>query len=191
MFAAFDDAAEEIRTHHLPSAIEDGIRYYRALIEKHHDAVLTLNLPEARQLNADAHDLAVKLNQGRADIMGHRDAPTYMLERGTEAPKDSVPLWGQTGNFIVEPQPKLLVRIQMDGMFGIGADPIPGFSAHVVHPDKKFISPTGYRSFLGLNLSTPEITIDVFVCEIIRAHIRVQLKGRLHFLDDKYRKWFT
>jgi hypothetical protein len=191
MFAAFDAAAEEVRTQHLPNVVEDAIRYYRSLIDQHHAAILILNFAEARNLHGEAHDLAVKLNAGEPGILAHREAPAYVLQHATQAPPGSVPLWGQTGNFIVEPQPDLRVRIEMDGIFGIAADPIPGFSAHVVEPQKRFISPTGYRSFLGLDLSTPGTAVDGFVCEAIRAYIRDSLNGRLLRLDEPYRSRCT
>ena len=34
--------------------------------------------------------------------MGHRDAPAYLLERETEAPEGTLPMWGQTGSFVID-----------------------------------------------------------------------------------------
>jgi hypothetical protein len=189
MFATFDEAAEEVRTSHLPSNIEHAIAYYRDLIQQYHVAILTANFLHAQHLNDDAHDLAVKLNAGQPGIMAHENAPVYVLQRATEGPIGSIPLWGQTGDFVVEPQTGLRVRIKMDGIFGIGADPVPGFSAHVVDRARPFISATGYRSFLGFGrtLSDPGVTVDVYVCDAIHTHIAGELKGRLPYLDAKYR----
>jgi len=190
MFATFDEVVEEQRTHHLPSDMEHAIRYYRDLIDRHHAAILANNFPEARRLNDEAHDLAVKLNAGQPGIMAYENAPARVLQRATEAHIGEIPLWGQTGNFIVEPRAGLRVRIEMNGMFGIAVDPIPGFSAHVVERDRRFISETGYRSFLGFGLralASGGVTTDAFVCETIRAHIREELKGRLPYLACRYR----
>ena len=45
----------------------------------------------------------------------------------------------------------MLVRIEMDGLFGIGScfTPRLNFYACVVDRDKPFLSSTGFRSFLG------------------------------------------
>ena len=45
----------------------------------------------------------------------------------------------------------MLVRIEMDGLFGIGScfTPWLNFCACVVDRDKPFLSSTGFRSFLG------------------------------------------
>ncbi|CAN7602484.1 hypothetical protein [Pararhizobium sp. LjRoot238] len=42
-----------------------------------------------------------------------------MLARLTAAETGKVPLWGQTGNFVVTVR-DARVRAEMDGMFGIG-----------------------------------------------------------------------
>ena len=66
------------------------------------------------------------------------------------APEGTVPLWGQAGSFTIDVD-GMKVRIEQEGMFGIGAGFSfwPAFSAYAVDYAKPFLSETGYRSFLG------------------------------------------
>jgi hypothetical protein len=66
----------------------------------------------------------------------------------------------------------------MDGVFGIGAIPIPGFSAHIVDPDKPFLSDTGYRSFVGCYADPAlGLTPDAAVYHLLAVHVEKSLKG--------------
>lgn len=74
------------------------------------------------------------------------------------------------------------VRIEMDGIFGIGASHMPwiGFAAHAVEKNKPFLSETGYRSFLGVGGGLcPGYTPDMFAAGIVGAYVERELKGRL------------
>lgn len=96
-----------------------------------------------------------------------------MLARLTAAEPGTVPLWGQEGEFVIEVT-GMRVRIEMDGMFGIGAgfSPWMNFSAHAVDWDKPFLSETGYRSFMGMHAAlVPGFTPDAFAREVIAAHV--------------------
>jgi hypothetical protein len=57
------------------------------------------------------------------------------------------------------------VRIELQGMFGIGSTfcLFPGFYAHAVDRDRPFLSETGFRSFLGVSGQlVPGLTLDEF-----------------------------
>ncbi|TAJ81857.1 hypothetical protein [Reyranella sp.] len=129
-----------------------------------------------------AHDLAYKLNGYNPGIIADEEAPGCVLEKRTAAKKGEVPLWGQTANFEIR-HGKMRVRIEMDGLFGIGATAMTwlGFSAHAVEKNKPFLSDTGYRSFLGVNSLSlePGITPDAFAEGVIAAFVDRQLKGKL------------
>ena len=74
------------------------------------------------------------------------------------------------------------VRIETDGLFGIGATHIAwmGFSAHAIEKAKPFLSDTGYRSFLGVGGALVSgFTPDTFAAAIIAAYVDRELKGRL------------
>jgi hypothetical protein len=76
-------------------------------------------------------------------------------------------------------------------VFGIGARYMawPGFSAHVIEPDKPLISETGYRSFLGLSAPIlPSLMPDAFVTECLEAYVRRDLKGKPVAIDPKWKK---
>jgi hypothetical protein len=170
----FDDMLREQETAHLPATMEKAIPYYQKLIERHHAAMLAGNAAEAMKIREEAHELAVKVNGGDAGICGGPDAPAYVLERATATPAGTVPLWGQTGSFIIDVD-GMRVRIEQDGMFGTGAGHMlwPGFGAHAVDSQKAFLSETGYRCFIGCHADmVPGITTDAFARETVKAYIQ-------------------
>ena len=75
----FEKMAEDQRTAHLPSTYPEAIEYYRALLEKHHRAMLDNNEMKVNELRKDAHDLAVKLNDGKPGILANKSAPGCIL----------------------------------------------------------------------------------------------------------------
>src|SRR5579872_6227314 len=129
----FDQMAEEQRTSHLPATMDEAIPFYRKLIERHHAAMLAGDVPAVMNIREEAHELAVKVNGGDAGICGSPDAPAYVLERVTAAPTGTVPMWGQTGSFIIMVG-NVPVRIEQDGIFGTVSNYHlwPGFGAHAV-----------------------------------------------------------
>lgn len=180
----------ERATGHLPSGYDEAIPFYRTLIERHHAAMLAADVEAVMRLRNEAHALALRLNGGEPGILAHDDAPGYVLARETAAPEGSVPLWGQDGVFIVDAS-GMRVRIEMDGMFGIGSTAMfwPGFAAQAVDLDAPFLSETGYRSFLGLAAAPVSgMTPDSFAREAIAAHVRRALKGRLLTIAPRYRE---
>lgn len=183
-------AALEKRFGHLARTMDEALPLYRDMIKRHHAAMLAGDAQTALQLREEAHDLAQRLNNGEPGILTGPDAPGCMLECLAGAEDGIVPLWGQTGSFIIEVQ-SMSVRIEMDGIFGIGAQYSPwmNFSAHAVDWDKPFLSETGYRSFLGLQAElVPGLTPDTFASKVIGAHVQKELKGRLRDISPQYRK---
>ena len=178
----------EDETRHLPATMTDALPFFAELLEEHHAAMLAGQVDEVMFCRAEAHRLAVKLNGGKAGILADQDSPGYVLARETEAAPGAVPIWGQKGSFIVTAA-GTRVRIEMDGVFGIGASSAfwPGFAAHAVDFDRPFISETGYRSFLGIFAEpAPGLTPDSFV-EILTGYIRRELRGRLVPITRRYR----
>lgn len=160
---------------------EMGLERYRGMIERHHAAMLAGDERTAMTLRKDAHDLAVSMNGGTSlGILGDHDAPGCMLERETAAEAGSVPLWGQLGDFVIDVD-GMRVRIEQDGIFGIGSSCgfWLGFAAHAVDLDKPFLSETGYRSFIGLYAAAAAgMTPDTAAAEIIRAYVASMGKGK-------------
>jgi hypothetical protein len=168
-------------TAHLPGIMQEALPFYRRMIEKHHTAMLTAGIEEAMTIREEAHNLAAKLNGGTCGIIAGPDAPGCILERESAAPPDTVPLWGQAGEFVVTVG-AMRVRIELKGMFGIGSTSclFPGFYAHAVDRDRPFLSETGFRTFLGVSGQlVPGLTTADFVRETIATHVRQELKGRL------------
>jgi hypothetical protein len=183
-------AALEREFGHLPATMEDALPFYRDLIDRHHAAMLAADLVTVMRLRKEAHDLARRLNIGEPGILAGPDAPGCMLETLTAAEPETIPLWGQTGSFMVEVQ-SVRVRIEMDGIFGVGACymPWPNFSAHAVDWDRPFISETGYRSFMGLNAALePDLTAETFAIRVLEAHIGRSLKGRMVAIEPRKSK---
>ncbi len=136
---------------------------------------------EVIRLRGEAHNLATKLNGGTSMGICASDGYGKRLEAET-ATTDGFPKWGQAGSFIAE-YDGIAVRIEMDGMFGIGStyNLWPGFSAHAVDRRKPFLSDTGYRSFTGCGFSrlVAGQTPDQFVALILTDYVNNQLGGKL------------
>lgn len=176
----------ERETGHLPSTMEDALPYCRALIERHHAAMLAADENEAMRLKKEAHALARRLNGGAPGILAHEGAPGCVLERECAAPDGSAPLWGQKASFTITVA-DMPVRIEMDGLFGICFHSVwPGFSANAVDFTRPFLSETGYRSFLGIHAeAVPGLTPEAFARHVIASYVARELKGRLRPIPNE------
>jgi hypothetical protein len=93
--------AQERDCEGLPGMMDAALPFYRHLLKRHHDAMLAADFDTAMELRADAHRLARKLNGYEPGILAHDDAPGYVLDRETRASDGTVPLWGQSGSFVI------------------------------------------------------------------------------------------
>lgn len=178
----------EDATRHLPATMTDALPFLRELLEEHHAAMLASQADVVMFCREEARRLAVKLNGGKAGILADDDSPGYVLARETAAAPGTVPLWGQKASFIVTAA-GARVRIEMDGVFGLFATTgfWLSFSAHAVDFDRPFISETGYRSFLGIHAEpVAGMTPDTFAAEVIAAHVREEMKGRLVAIEQRH-----
>lgn len=185
-----DRKRQEKECAHLPGTMEEALPFYRNLIERHHAAMLAGDSVAVQRIRGEAHDLALKLNDYKPGIIADDDAPGCVLERMTRAEDGTVPLWGQSGSFVLV-HGAMRVRIELEGMFGITSSfmPWPGFSAHAIEWDKPFLSETGYRSFLGVGGQLePGYTPERFCAEIIEAYVMRELKGKLRMIAPQYRR---
>lgn len=176
-------------TAHLPGTMEEALPFYRRMIERHHAAMLAAETGEAMSIREEAHKLAAKLNGGMTGIIARDDSPGCILERESAAAPGLLPLWGQAGEFTVTVD-AVRVRIEMQGMFGIGGTSclFPGFYAHAVDRDRPFLSETGFRTFLGLSGDlVPGLTPEEFARAAIAAYVDRELKGRLLMIEPRYR----
>lgn len=79
--------------------------------------------------------------------------------------------------------------MELEGIFGLAANPIPGFAAHAVDYSRPFLSETGYRSFLGYHFAPAAGTApDAYAREIITDHISRALKGKLRTIEPRFRQ---
>jgi hypothetical protein len=174
---------------HLPGSYDDAIPFFRALTHRHHAAMLAADVATVMQLREEAHLLATKLNNFEPGILAGDDAPGCVLDRATRAPKGDVPIWGQSGSFLIDLD-GMHVRIAMDGIFGLASNVYHwlGFGAYAVDYDKPFLSETGFRSFIAINAELqPGYMPDRFAREIIAAQIRIENKGKLVAIKPEYR----
>jgi hypothetical protein len=90
------------------------------------------------------------------------------------------------GDFIVEVR-GMKARIEMEGVFGLAASPIPGFCAKAVEFDKPFLSETGFRSFLGERAQPVKGMLpNEFASAVISAYL-ARPKARLFNIEERYR----
>ncbi len=193
LLASADDdnhrRAFERETGHLPSTMEEGVPYFRTLLQRHHEAMLQGGVERVMKLREETRHLALRLNKGDPGILAGEDSSGRVLERATAAASGEVPIWGQQGDFEIEAR-GLRVRIEINGVFSIGSSSCfwPGFAAHAVEFHRPFISETGYRSFLGIYAeSTPGIAPNFYARAVIETHIETHRKGRLLRIEPRYR----
>jgi len=183
-------AAFEKECGHLPATMDAALPYFSDLIDRHHAAMLAADLETAMALRKEAERLALRLNDGDPGILAGPDAPGCVLATRTAAVEGAIPKWGQCGNFIIEVC-TMRVRIEMDGLFGIGARYMPwmNFYARAVDRDRPFLSETGFRSFMGLHAAlVPGLTPEAFAREAITAYVGRTLKAKLLPICAEYRQ---
>lgn len=178
-----DNAAQAFakQTKHLPDTWSEALRLHRQQIQDHSAAMLACDFDTALRIRDDAGLLAKKLNGGDPGILADDDAPGCRLERACAADAGDVPLWGQQGTFEVIVC-DVVCRIAFHSMFGICASAMPylGFEARAKEGARRFISGTGYRSFLGYSIPPePGLTPADFVECVITSYVEDQLSGTL------------
>lgn len=174
---------------HLPGTYDEALPYFRALIDRHHAAMMAGDAPTAMRLRIDADLLATKLNKFEAGILADADSPGNVLDRLTRAPKGTVPLWGQSGSFEINLD-GMRVRIAMDGIFGLASNVYHwlGFGAYAVEFDKPFLSETGFRSFIAIGgILESGFTPDTMAGAVVAEHVKRDLKGKLLAIKPEYR----
>lgn len=172
-------------TAHLPETLAEGIAAYRRLLDRHHAAVLSGDEVAADQQRSEADLLALKLNGGNRGYLADDKAPGCILQRRTAARAGRVPLWGQVGCFTLE-LGAMRVRIETQGLYGVCG--YASFDAHAVDRGRPFLSPTGYRSFIGYGPGTAVgVTVDAYAGRAVEEHVARELRGRLLPIDPQYR----
>ena len=167
----------------------EALPFYRAMIDRHHAAMLAADVEQAMAIRNEAHKLARKLNGGENGIIAGPEAPGCVLEREAAAPEGTMPLWGQAGDFTLTIG-LMRVSVAMQVMFGLAATffLFPHFSALAVDRDQPFLSETGFRAFYGLSGDlVTGLSPEDYVREAIAVHVRRNLKGRLKAIEPRYR----
>lgn len=174
---------------HLPGKMDEALSFTRALIERHHAAMLVGDAETALAQRDEAHRVAEKLNNYEPGILAGENSPGRMLDRLTRAEDGTVPLWGQSGRFVIALD-RLRVEIALEGLFGLTWSTYHwlGFGAYAVDWDKPFLSETGFRSFIAISARlVPGYAPDRFAREIIESFIARENKGKLRIIKPEYR----
>lgn len=177
-------------TAHLPNTWAEAVIHHQKQMAAHHAAMLECDFETALDIREDTHLLARKLNKGDLGILASDDAPGCRLEIECAAEPSTVPLWGQSGCFELD-SCGMRVRVEMEGMFGIGATAMTylGFAVHAVDFDAPFLSSTGYRSFLGVAVEPKRgMTVDGFVRRVIEVCVAQELNGWLEAISPRFKK---
>lgn len=137
------------------------------------DAAVCAGDDSALALAMARYDAVVwKLNGGTLfGCAGGPDAAAAVVGRHCAAAPGAVPLWGQSGEFLVEVEGiRAVVRME-----GRGFSWMHHFEFHAIDADTPFISETGYRSHFARPVG--ECTVD----EAAALHLRAILaeKGRV------------
>lgn len=175
-------------TVHLPDNWAEALACHKAQINEHHAAMLANEFDAAIDIRKEAHLLAAKLNGGTMGILASEDAPGCKMDAQARADNGKPPLWGQSGVFDIHAA-GLHARVEMGGMFGIGATAMPylGFSLRAVDPSKPFLSETGYRSFLGCTVPPKAgMTPEHFVQRVMEAYVATELRGKLLHINPRW-----
>jgi hypothetical protein len=85
---------------HLPGTMAEALPYFRDLLARHHAAMLAADAERAMALRREAHDCALRLNDGAPGILADEDAPGRVVERLTAATPGDIPLWGSKASFL-------------------------------------------------------------------------------------------
>ncbi|MEI6204136.1 MAG: hypothetical protein WCP68_19490, partial [Enhydrobacter sp.] len=119
----------------LPATMHAALPFYRALLARHNQSMLAGDAAAVSVLRQEAHDLAYKLNDYQPGILANDDAPGCVLDRLTRACDGEVPIWGQSGSFVVACE-GMQAQIELDGLFGVGACHMAwlSFAANAVEP---------------------------------------------------------
>lgn len=182
LFAAFEEAETEARTAHLPSTLEDAVPLVREIIARYNAAMLAGDQPAKTAARQERDDIGWKLTDlGLGDCFA--DVGRQLNEL-CAAPQGEVPLWGQSGDFIIEAL-GCRIRIEWEGLYSITEIQ---FGAHAVDLDKPFISETGYRSVMTYEIDCTggAPPVDALVHDLIEHHIASALKGRLVAIKPEY-----
>ncbi|KND60575.1 hypothetical protein BVER_05652 [Candidatus Burkholderia verschuerenii] len=158
-----------------------------------HAAVLACD-DAAAQIAADRYDAAVwKLNGGTSfGVMdsSNPEAGGILAEAHCRADAGTVPMWNQTGEFLITVQGvRAVVRVRDGfGRFRVSM----GF--HVVDADKPFISETGYRSHFDTargGRTVDEVAISVFTALLAEKRIPLAPEYRQRRGDEAAPAWLA
>jgi hypothetical protein len=113
----------------------------RALVERHHDAVLAGDVAELDATH-DGYEALVYVLNGNTlfGSMADENSAGHVLARAVAATPGQVPRWGQMGEFLLEVDG---MRIRVKVREGLGNH--HSIDLNAVDLDKPFLSETGYR----------------------------------------------
>ena len=160
---------------HLPDTVGALVPLYRACIVRFDAAVRARDLNALADIYAEADELIERAHSlprfaGPCARNPHGFRYCFMdvaeiFDRLTRAVPGTVPLFGQSGDFVASLS-TVKIRFKVDGICGsIGTSAydstVWSFSINAVERDRSFLSETGYRSFMCCSLGAGELGDDV------------------------------
>lgn len=155
----------------LPDTDAELIQHCRKLLEEYDRTLRAANLGFADDIAEKVRQCCIKLNGGNNFAMKcEPDGGMYRMEQAVRAPFQAVPMWGQPGEFTIEVH-GIPARVRYSGLFGTCEH---GFDVTAVEWDKPFLSPTGYRSFLGIywrHRLDPNESVEDWIVAVVETHM--------------------
>jgi len=138
------DAAEAQYAASLPDDEPSMMKVAKAAVEAAHAAILRGDWAGVRPAFLPYNAVVWKLNGGTFfGCMAEKDSAGKRVERYCAAPPGAVPMWGQTGEFLIDVEG---VRCWVVVGRGFGHELSASLNLNAVDLESAFISPTGYKS---------------------------------------------
>jgi len=170
----------------LPQDEAGMLRAAKVALEAMHAAVMRGDWEGVRTAFLPYNAAIWKLNGGTFfGCMADEHAPGRRVQRFCAATPGEVPMWGQTGDFLLTVDG---MRCWVEVGRGYGDDTNASLSFHAVDLDAAFISQTGYRSHFA-NAEAGKTVADV-----AESAIRYYLssgKGRQYIASEEAEKWLV
>ena len=149
----------------------------KALIQRFNAGVLAGDMADMERSEKEYNALVQHLNGGtHIGVNADEHAPACVLMRACAAAPGSVPLWGQSGEFLVQAQ-GISALVTIDAYPG-GTFQSAGFNFHAIDPYLPFISDTGFRSCFvtqRMKISVQEATTKIILDALEEKKRRVMV----------------
>lgn len=161
----------------LPDAVDELLQVALDALHDLHDGIIAGSEKSALTARHRYDAVVWKLNGGSFFGCEAGEGAAVIVRRHCAAIPGNVPMWGQSGEFLIEQAGTRAVVSFSCGLSRM----LASLSFHAVDPHVPFISPTGYRSeFRSYQLGKG-------VAEVATGILRDQLSSGPVWMEEKYR----